>query len=179
LTTATGVLGFQVSSIRTGRVLYSAGFGPRFRYDPATFAPSAPSHGISLAPNQRTVWVIDAPNDYVHVFNVAGLPSRGPRRTADIRLRHRLTGTEAGCSYDCARDGWLLHSRSGCYVYVGDSGEAISTVTHREVAFLPALRNTRKFVEIDWRAGTPVSTTSREGLGYVRRGPPAAPPRCR
>jgi hypothetical protein len=123
--------------------------------------------------------VIDAPNSYVHVFGVAGLPGRAPRQIADIRLRHRLTGSETGCLYDCARDGWLLHSRSGCYVYVGDSGEAISTVTRREVAFLPALRNTRKFVEIDWRAGAPVSTTSREGLGYVRHGRPGAPPRCR
>jgi DNA-binding beta-propeller fold protein YncE len=178
-TTGTGVLGFQVSSIRTGKVLYTEGFGPRFGYDPATFAPSAPSHGISLSPNQRQLWVIDAPNDYVHVFDVAGLPSRAPRRIADIRLRHDLTGSEAGCSYDCARDGWLLHSRSGCYVYVGDSGEVISTVTRREVAFLPALRDTRKYVEIDWRAGVPVSTTGRQGLGYVRHGPPAAPPRCR
>jgi hypothetical protein len=178
-TTATGVLGFQVSSIRTGRVLYTKGFGPRFHYDPATFAPSAPSHGISLAPNQRELWVIDAPNNYLHVFAVGRLPGRAPRRVADVRLGHGFTGTEAGCSYDCARDGWLLHSRSGCYVYVGDSGEVISTVTRHEVAFLPALRNTRKFIEIDWRAGAPVSATSREGLGYVRHGRTGAPPRCR
>ena len=102
-TTGTGVLGFQVSSIRTGRVLYTVGFGPRFQYDPATFSPSAPSHGISLSPNERQLWVIDAPNDYVHVFDVAGLPGRAPRRIANIRLRHDLTGSEAGCLYDCAR----------------------------------------------------------------------------
>ncbi len=29
--------------------------------------------------------------------------------------------SEAGCSYDCTRDGGLLHSRSGCFAYVGDS----------------------------------------------------------
>jgi DNA-binding beta-propeller fold protein YncE len=178
-TTATGALGFQVSSIRTGRVLYTAGFGPRFRYDPARFSPSAPSHGISLSPNQRQLWVIDAPNDEVHVFDVAGLPRRPPRRIADIRLAHGLTGAEAACSYDCQRDGWLLHSRSGCFVYVGDSGEVISTVSRRQVAFLPALRNTRKYLEIDWQGRVPVSTTSRSGLGYVKHGRLPPSPRCR
>ncbi len=177
-TTATGFLGFQVSSINTGRVLYTDSFGPRFQYDPATFSPSAPSHGISLSPDERQLWVIDGPNSFVHVFDVARVPRRAPRRVANIKLAHPLTGAEAGCSYDCAGDGWLLHSRSGCYVYVGDSGDVINTATRRAVAFLPALRNSRKFLEIDWRGGKPVSTTTRSGLGYVRRGPFPPPPRC-
>jgi DNA-binding beta-propeller fold protein YncE len=177
-TTATGFLGFQVSSIRTGRVLYTESFGPHFRYDPATFSPSAPSHGISLSPDERQLWVIDGPNGFVHVFDVAGAPQRPPRPVADIKLAHPLTGAEAGCSYDCAGDGWLLHSRSGCYVYVGDSGDVIDTATRRAVAFLPPLRNSRKFLEIDWRSGKPVSTTTRSGLGYVRRGSLSAAPKC-
>jgi hypothetical protein len=36
------------------------------------------------------------------------------------------------------------------------------------VAYLPTLRNTRKMLEIDWRGGVPVATTSRQGVGYVR-----------
>src|SRR5262249_28035365 len=35
-TTATGLLGFQVSSITTGRVLFTIGFGSRFPPNPAT-----------------------------------------------------------------------------------------------------------------------------------------------
>lgn len=178
-TTATGVLGFQVSSIRTGRLLYTLGFGPHFTFDPATFSPSAPSHGVTLSPDQRELWVIDAPNSYVHVFDVSRLPGRRPRRIADIRLAHPFTGQQSPCSYDCGRDGWLLHSRSGCFVYVGDSGDVISTVTRRSVAFLPALRNSREYLEIDWRGGVPVSTTSRAGLGYDRHGRVSRPPRCR
>ena len=53
-TTATGFLGFQVSSLSSGRVLYTQAF-PGFSWSPANFAPSAPSHGISLSPNER--WV--------------------------------------------------------------------------------------------------------------------------
>jgi hypothetical protein len=168
-TTATGFLGFQVSSIVTGRVLYTVTFGRRFKWNPETFSPTAPSHGISLSPDERQVWVMDAPNSHVHVFDVSRVPKRPPRRIADIKLSHPMTGEEGPCSYDCARDGWVQHSRSGRFVYVGDSGDVISTSTFKRVAYLPRLRNTRKHLEIDWRRGVPVSTTTRSGLGYVTR----------
>jgi DNA-binding beta-propeller fold protein YncE len=165
-TTATGFLGFQVSSIRTGRVLFTVPV-PGFSYNPATFAPSAPSHGISLSPDERELYLIDAPNSYVHVFDVHGGSKNAPRPLKDIKLAHPLTGDEDPCVYDCARDGWIQHSRSGRYVYVGDSGDVIDTRTRRVIAYLPALRETRKMLEIDWRNGVPIATTSRSGLGYV------------
>jgi DNA-binding beta-propeller fold protein YncE len=168
-TTATGFLGFQVSSIATGRVLYTMTFGRRFRWNPETFGPTAPSHGISLSPDERQLWVMDAPNSYVHVFDVSGAPERRPRPIVDVRLSHPMTGDESPCSYDCARDGWIQHSRSGRFVYVGDSGDVVSTSTFKRVAYLPPLRNTRKHLEIDWRQGIPVATSTRSGLGYITR----------
>jgi len=86
-TTATGFLGFQVSSIRTGRVLFTVPV-PKFSYDPAAFAPSAPSHGISLSPDERELYLIDAPNSYVHVFDVRGGSAKPPRLIKDIKLNH-------------------------------------------------------------------------------------------
>jgi DNA-binding beta-propeller fold protein YncE len=166
-TTATGFLGFQVSSIASGRVLYTQSF-PGFGWNPKTFAPSAPSHGISLSPDERQVWVIDAPNGYVHVFDVSLLPGRPPRLLRNLRLSHPMSGDESPCSYDCERDGWLQHSLDGRFVYVGDSGDVFDARTLRRVAYLEPLRNTRKMLEIDWRGGVPVATSSREGLGYVR-----------
>ena len=167
-TTATGFLGFQVESLETGKVLYTVPVR-RFSWNRRTFAPSAPSHGISLSPDERELWVLDAPNSYVHVFDVSRLPGEPPRQVADIELRHKLVGDERPCAYDCARDGWLQHGRDGRFVYVGDSGDVISTATREVVDFLPALRDTRKSLEVDWRDGVPVSTTSRTGLGYVTR----------
>jgi DNA-binding beta-propeller fold protein YncE len=166
-TTATGFLGFQVSSIGSGRVLYTQSF-PGFSWSAASFAPSAPSHGISLSPNERELWVMDAPNGYVHVFDVSALPRRAPRLLRNIRLSHPMSGEESPCSYDCARDGWIQHSLNGRFVYVGDSGDVFDTRTFRRVAYLEPLRNTRKMLEIDWRGGAPVATSSRQGLGYVR-----------
>lgn len=178
-TTATGFLGFQVSSITTGRVLYSETFGRRFGYDPATFPASAPSHGISLSPDERQLWVIDTPNAYVHVFDVSGVPDRRPRPIADIRMSDAFAGDQAQCSYDCVRDGWLQHSLSGCLVFVGDSGDVLSTRTFRQVGYIPALRDSRQFLEIDWRGGRPVATTTRSGLGRVTGPRRPRPPSCR
>jgi DNA-binding beta-propeller fold protein YncE len=166
-TTASGYLGFQVSSITTGRVLFTVGFGPRFAAIGQTLTPS---HGISLTPNERQLWVMDSPNGYVHVFDVSGVPQRRPRRIADIRLVHPLTGGGSG---------WIQMGRDGCFVYVGDSGEVISTQSLRSVAFLTALRSTKESLEIDWRNGLPVATSTRTGLGYVTRGPDPPPPKCR
>lgn len=177
-TTATRFLGFQTSSLSTGRVLYTSTFGPRFPYNPSSFALSAPSHGISLTPNERELWVIDAPNGYVHVFDVSQVPRLPPRRIADVKLSHPLVGDEADCAYDCARDGWLQISRDGCFVFVGDSGDVIDTRTDRPVAFLPAMRETRKTIEVDWSNGRPRGTTTRIGLGQVTTGPLPPPPAC-
>lgn len=176
-TTATAFLGFQVSSVVTGKVLYTVTFGPRFPYNPASFAPTAPSHGISLSPDERQLWVLDGPNSYLHVYDVSGLPRRPPRLIADVKLPHPLVGSEPGCAYDCLRDGWLQHSLSGCYVFVGDTGDVISTRTDRPVAFLPAMLDSRKMIEVDWRNGRPIATSTRSGIGDVT-GKPLPPPAC-
>lgn len=167
-TTATQFLGFQVSDIATGRVLYTVdGFGRKFPYDPGTFPASAPSHGISLSPDEREIYVIDSPNSHVHVFDVSGLPAAPPRQIADIALRS-MSGKEEGCPYDCMKTGWVQHSQDGRFVFVGDSGDVIDTASRRIVANLAALRNTKKHLEINWVNGMPISTSTRSGVGYVR-----------
>jgi hypothetical protein len=161
-TTATGFLGFQVSSIRTGRVLYTV----PIRGFPRRRSLGTPSHGISLSPDSRELYVIDVPNSYVHVFDVSHVPTRPPRHVADIRLSRPMTGTETPCDGGCGRAGWLQHSLEGRYVYVGDSGDVIATRTRRVIAFLPALWNSRYMFELDWRSGVPVRTSTRSGIGY-------------
>jgi hypothetical protein len=171
-TTSTGFLGFQVSSITTGKVLYTvpiAGFT-------APSSSDAPSHGISLSPDEKELYVIDTPNSYVHVFDVSGLPTRAPKQVADVALTKPMTGTESPCSYSCQREGWLQHSRDGRFVYVGDSGDVIDTSTRKSIANLPALYNSRKHIEIDWANGVPVFATTRHGVGYVTSTKPTPTP---
>ncbi len=165
-TTGTTFLGFQVSDITSGAVLYTVPIAG-FNCGSACAPPGAPSHGISLSPDEKEVYVIDSPNSYVHVFDVSGLPGSAPVQVADIPLTRPMTGFESPCPFDCSREGWVQHSRDGRFVFVGDSGDVIDIATRRSVVNLDPLYNTRKFLEIDWENGLPVSTTSRHGLGYV------------
>ena len=161
-TTATGVLGFQVSSLRTGRVLYSV----RPQGFPGGRSDGTPSHGISITPDSREVDVIDVPSDYLHAYDVTGLPGRPPRLIANIRLRPNMKGKERPCGGDCGRAGWLQTSLDGRWLFVGDDGDVIDLHTHRVAAFLPALRNSRYLFELDWHDGVPVRTSTRSGIGY-------------
>jgi hypothetical protein len=161
-TTATGFSGFQVSQIQTGKVLFTVSFGPV----PSGFPYSAPSHGASLSPDGKQLYVIDAVHKAVQAWDV----SRAGEGVAPTRLGviavSGLNGSESRCAYDCAQDGWVQHSRDGRFVFVGDSGDVIDTAARAVVAKLPTLANTRKSIEVDWQSGVPVATSGRNGVGY-------------
>ena len=131
-TTATGFLGFQVSSLRTGRVLYTIPIDFPWRHTLGT-----PSHGIALTPDGRTLAVIDVPNSYVHVFDVSRLP---PRHVADVRLTHSMRGHESPCGGDCGRAGWLQYGLDGRFLWVADDGNVVSSATNRVVGVRPRPR---------------------------------------
>jgi hypothetical protein len=160
-TTATSFDGFQVSSVVTGTVLFSVSLGPVS----AGFRFTAPSHGISLSPDERQLFVIDSVHKEVQAYDVSRV-SEGiaPVRLGSVAVRG-LIGNESPCAYDCGRDGWLQRSVDGRFVYVGDSGEVIETATRKVLATLPALLDTRKSLEIDWSQGVPIASSERTGVG--------------
>lgn len=161
-TTGLSSFGFQVSDIHTGRVLYTVpinGF-------PHLCSFCGYDHGISLSPNEKELYLMDWPNNYVHVFDVSRLPALPPQQIADIPLTH-MTGNEDPCVINCGREGWLQHSIDGRFVYVGDAGDVINTATRKVVAHLAPLTNTRKFLEIDWQNGLPIFASQTKGVGYI------------
>jgi YVTN family beta-propeller protein len=163
-TTQEGYLGFQVSNIRTGKVMYTV---PVSGFD-NNGSMLIPNHGISLSPDEKEIYLIDGVNNYVHVFDVTGLPNRAPQQVANIKLSQPIAGqSESSCAYDCGKEGWLLHSTSGRYVFVGDTGDVIDTTTRTIAAHISTLQNSRKYLEIDWKDDHPIFTTNRYGLGYV------------
>ena len=162
-TTSTGFDGFQVSSITTGKVLFTISFAKV----PNGFRFSAPSHGASLSPDGKQLYVIDAVNRAVHVYDVSGVSQNvAPRKLGVVPVKG-LNGTESPCAYDCGQDGWLQHSLDGRFVYVGDSGEVINTANRQILTTLRTLANTRKSLEIDWQNGVPIATSGRSGVGHV------------
>jgi hypothetical protein len=163
--TLSGFLGFQVGDIGTGRILYTV---PVQGFPTAGGAASAPSHGISLSPDEREIYLMDSINSYVHVFDITGLPKSAPRQVANIQLVGTLSGHESPCAYDCLKDGWLHHSRDGRYVFVGDSGDVIDTTLRKTAMRLPSLANSRKAIEIDFEDGAPLpiwAMNNRSSIG--------------
>jgi hypothetical protein len=149
--TRRGLLGVRILDLRTKRLLYITRF-KGFTWNPR-FGPDPPSHGLSLAPDRPELWVLDAPNTVVHVFDVSELPGTPPRRLEDIRLSKPISGDENPCKRACGRIGSLLHSADGRFVYAGDAGDVIDTRTREIVANLEALHNSRVQLEVDWVRG--------------------------
>ena len=156
-TTSTDFLGFQVGDIATGTILYSVPVGGSFAAACAAHPGQPCSHGITLSPDDKEIYVTDIYNNYMHVYDVSGLPGTAPSLVADIPLAHPFATT-----------GWPTHTRDGRYVLVGGSGDVIDTTTHQVVGYIPALGQTEKFTEIDFQNGVPVfAPLSRSGVGYV------------
>ncbi len=141
-TTATGFLGFEVSDINTGKLLYTVpikGFT-------APASASAPGHGISLSPDEREVYVIDSSNSYAHVFDVSGLPATAPRQVADIALTS-MAGQEAPCIYDAVRPfHWPAYSVTDLFQRRGGTGGRMVNVLPRDAAFSFCLRHLERWL---------------------------------
>jgi DNA-binding beta-propeller fold protein YncE len=139
--------GFEVADLATGRLLHSVEVeGFPWRQTPQL---GTQSHGVALTPDEHEIWVVDAYNSHLHVFDATGLPATAPEQVASIPLG------------DVPK--WLNFSRDGRYAHVS-TGEVVDTQT-REVAFKVAKSKQR--LQIDFVDERPVAAYSRYGLGYA------------
>jgi hypothetical protein len=108
--------------------------------------------------------VLDTCVNQIRVYDSTDTPGL----KATVSLAHDIhPGTEQPCPWDCDKDGWILHSRDGKFVYVGNSGDIIDTATRQPTAYLPTLANCRHgFLEMIWTDGVLTGTSSHTGLGY-------------
>ena len=77
-----GLLGFEVGDLRTGKVLHRVELpggkpGTEKRH-------GCPSHGIGLTPDDSELWLTDAANSQLHIFDSTVMP---PKRVASVTLR--------------------------------------------------------------------------------------------
>uniref|UniRef100_A0A7C4LJ56 YncE family protein n=1 Tax=Schlesneria paludicola TaxID=360056 RepID=A0A7C4LJ56_9PLAN len=146
------LLGFEIGDLTTGKKLQRVeveGFarGPVKRH-------GCPSHGIGLTPDEKEVWVCDAHNQRLHIFDVTSLP---PRQVASLAVREE--------------PGWITFSLDGRYAYPS-TGDVFDVATRQLVAQLADEHGTavhsEKMVEIHFADGKPVRTGDQFGLGRVR-----------
>ena len=146
------LLGFEIGDIKSGRKLHRVeveGFqkGPIKRH-------GCPSHGIGLTPDESEVWVVDAANQRVHVFDNTVMP---PRQGASIALREQ--------------PGWLTFTLDGRHALMS-TGEIIDVKTKAIVAALAdetgAAIHSEKVVEMIWKDGRPLRNGDQFGMGRKR-----------
>jgi len=146
------LLGFEVGDLKTGKMLYRvevAGYqkGPVKRH-------GCPSHGIALTPDEKELWLSDAANSTVHIFDATVMP---PKQVTSIKLQDQ--------------PGWITFSIDGRYVYPS-SGEVIDARTKRIITTLQDERGkpvqSEKLLEVVMAKGQPVRTGDQFGLGQKR-----------
>jgi hypothetical protein len=112
-----------------------------------------PSHGIALTPDEKEIWVSDATNQRVHVFDARVMP---PKQLQSIALRDE--------------PGWVTFSIDGRYAWPS-TGEVIDVKTKRIVTALKDEKGgpvqSEKLVEIDFRGKVPVRAGDQFGIGQV------------
>lgn len=149
------LLGFEVGDLESGKVLARVevrGFkkGPIKRH-------GCPSHGVGLTPDETEVWVCDAANQRLHVFDNTVMP---PKQVTDLKLRDE--------------PGWVTFSTDGQYAYPS-TGEVIDVKTKQIVTALAdetgAPVMSEKMVEIILGPdGKPARNGDQFGLGRAVTG---------
>jgi hypothetical protein len=157
------LLGFEVGDLVSGKKLHRVevkGFekGPTKRH-------GCPSHGIGLTPDETELWLTDAHNSQLHIFDVRLLTSAAtnatvlpPKQIASIALRDQ--------------PGWVTFSLEGRFAYPS-TGDVIEVATREIVAGLKDEHGTdvqsEKILEIDFKDGEPIRAGDQFGLGRRTR----------
>ena len=145
------LLGFEIGDLDSGKKLARVevqGYatGPTKRH-------GCPSHGVALTPDEKEIWVTDAHNSMMHVFDNTIMP---PKQTADITLRDQ--------------PGWITFGLDGRYAYPS-TGDVIDAHSKKIVTTLKDEKSrdvqSEKLLEIDFMGDKPSHNADQFGLGRV------------
>jgi hypothetical protein len=143
------LLGFEIGDLKTGRMLHRIevrGFekGPTLRH-------GCPSHGIGLTPDEKELWLTDATNKRLHIFDNTVRP---PKQIGNILLRDE--------------PGWVTFSIDGHYGYPS-TGDVIDVKTRKIVTGLKDEQGnavqSEKMLEIDFAGDVPMRAGNQFGIG--------------
>jgi hypothetical protein len=144
-----GLLGFEIGDLRTGKLLHRVEVpgikpGTEKRH-------GCPSHGIGLTPDESELWLTDAANSQVRIFDATVMP---PNEIDDIKLRDQ--------------PGWVTFGLDGKFAYPS-TGDVVEVSTRKIVAELADETGrpvqSEKLLEIDFDGTQPVRCGDQFGLG--------------
>ncbi|MEP7267994.1 MAG: hypothetical protein ABI844_10240 [Saprospiraceae bacterium] len=146
---ANELLGFEIGDLKSGRKISStvvSGYekGPVKRH-------GCPSHGIALNPGETEIWISDAYNQKLHVFD---LKNDQVNQKTSIPVKDQ--------------PGWITFSLNGQYAYPS-TGEVIDAKSKKIITNLKDengnMVGSEKMLEIDFMDGKAVSMGDQFGLG--------------
>lgn len=143
------LLGFEIGDLKNGKVLA--------RVEVSGFKKGAvkrhgcPSHGVGYTPDEKELWVCDAANSHMHIFDATVMP---PKQVASVKLREQ--------------PGWITFSRDGRFAYPSTL-DIIDTKTRKIIKSLMDEEgreaHSEKVIEIVFVDGVPVIVGDQFGAG--------------
>jgi len=146
------LLGFEIGDIRSGKMLHRvevAGFkkGPVKRH-------GCPSHGLGLTPDEKEIWLTDAHNRRLHIYDATAMP---PKQLESIELRDE--------------PGWITISIDGRLAYPS-TGDVIDVATRKIIGGLEDETGTavqsEKMLEVQVRGDEIVRVGDQFAIGKKR-----------
>ena len=146
-----GLLGFEIGDMTTGEKIHHIeveGFkqGPVKRH-------GCPSHGVGLTPNEKEVWLCDAFNQRMHIFDNTVMP---PKQVASIEVRDQ--------------PGWITFSLDGKHAYPS-TGEIIDIKTRKIITTLKDEKGnpvmSEKLIEVHIDGQKVVKIGDQFGMGRI------------
>ena len=101
------LLGFEIGDLKTGRKLHRVEV-PEFKKGMVK-RHGCPSHGVGLTPDEKEVWVVDAFNERVHVFDATVMPPKYGESSGPSPPASQASGS---ASTSPGWRGWQIVTRS-------------------------------------------------------------------
>jgi hypothetical protein len=143
------LLGFEVGNLHSGEMMARVevkGFkqGPTKRH-------GCPSHGVALTPDEKELWLTDAANSRLHIFDNRVMP---PKQMESVEVRDQ--------------PGWITFTVKGDFAYPSTC-DVIETKSRKIVAVLKDENGnpiqSEKLMEIDFKNGQPTRAGDQFGIG--------------
>jgi DNA-binding beta-propeller fold protein YncE len=146
------LLGFEIGDMESGKMIHRL-VVPGFKKGPIK-RHGCPSHGVGLTPDEKEVWVVDAFNQMVHVYDNGVMP---PKYLESIKLKDE--------------PGWVTFTLDGKHA-IPSTGDIIDVKTRKILTELKDEEGrsvmSEKMVEVQWEGGKIARVGDQFGVGRVR-----------
>jgi YVTN family beta-propeller protein len=106
---------------------------PPQQYDHGGYRTNEPSHGISVAPDNKTLWVTSIPNNAVYVYSLDTLKNIG---RVDLPS-YKVAGKDGPLS---AIANWTTFTPDGKFLYISNAGSrSVSVVDAPNMKFVTSI----------------------------------------